>query len=131
MELEAASHWHYTSKGARVFVDNLPGFPNPARVDAEIKEFFKGFEIVAISKIIRPRIADANSLPHHTIGYYLFVDLISKDEADRAVRTLNCRRSWNRVIKVAFPTDSHSWKIEERDRYLGLNPPPLPKGADW
>ncbi|KAG5353836.1 hypothetical protein C0989_001088 [Termitomyces sp. Mn162] len=122
-EAEAASHWRYTRKGARVFVGNLPGFPNPARVDAEIKEFFEGFEIVAISKIIRPRSADVNSLPHHTISHYLFVDLTSTAEADRAVRTLHGRRSWNRLIKVAIPTDTHSWKIEERDRYLTLNPP--------
>ncbi|KAG5732082.1 hypothetical protein E4T56_gene18808 [Termitomyces sp. T112] len=131
-ESEAASHWRYTRKGARVFVGNLPGFPNPARVDAEIKEFFEGFEIVAISKIIRPRSADVNSLPHHTISHYLFVDLTSTAEADRAVRTLHGHRSWNRLIKVAIPTDTHSWKIEERDRYLTLNPPPLPGGgADW
>ncbi|GLB36605.1 putative RNA recognition motif containing protein [Lyophyllum shimeji] len=118
-EQQATSHFNYAGTGARVFVGNLPGFSlDPARVDAEIKDFFQGFEILAISKIIRPRAADSYAAQDQSIGHYVFVDLASTNEADRAVRTLHGAWRWGRTVKVSLPRQQRSWKVEERDKYL-------------
>jgi hypothetical protein len=45
-ELEATAHFDLALTGRRVYVGNLPSFDmKPARVDAELKTFFRGFQM--------------------------------------------------------------------------------------
>ena len=82
------------------------------------KEFFCGFQMYtfyklccietasisscrqAVSKIIPPHVSNLSS------GYYVFVDFSTADEASRAVRALHGTQSWDRAVKVSWPSRS-------------------------
>lgn len=66
----------------------------------------------AVSKIIPPHKSDPSN------GYYAFVDFFTAGDASRAVHILNGAQSWDRPVKVSLAGETHSWKVEERDRYL-------------
>jgi hypothetical protein len=130
-EDEATAHFDYANTGRRVYVGNLPSFDmKPARVDAEIKHFFNGFQmyvhifhpIVSEKKSSFPSEAISKIIPPHpsnlTNGHYLFVDFSTTDEASRAIRQFNGATCWDRAVKVNHTKGGHSWKVEERDRYL-------------
>ena len=67
-----------------------------------------------VSKLIIPQTRDPKNLEKR--GWddrYLFVDLATAEEAERAVKELNGRQSWGVKIRVNKARES-SWKPGER-----------------
>ena len=77
------------NEGRRLYVGGLPKISTQLAVNVAIREIFKGWDVLAISKIIPPHVSK-QALPgsHH----YCFVDLSSAEEAQSAVRALDGRR---------------------------------------
>ncbi|EFE32799.1 ribonucleoprotein, putative [Trichophyton benhamiae CBS 112371] len=113
---DASKHWYgYAAEGRRLFVGGLPRMRNQPTVDYEIRKVFYGFNIEAISKVI---ISNRDKLPlSGSQYYYLFVDLESAEEADKALKTLDGVSAiyGNRLhIRKAR---GNSRKPSERDRW--------------
>ncbi|KAK4132045.1 RNA-binding domain-containing protein [Trichocladium antarcticum] len=74
------------ANGAQLYIGGLGKMIDQEHHDTEIQELLDGFEIVTIGKRITPH-PDTQSVPgnHH----YCFVDLISPEEAERAMTALN------------------------------------------
>ncbi|EEH36401.2 hypothetical protein PAAG_06819 [Paracoccidioides lutzii Pb01] len=114
---DASSHWYdYSSQGRRLFVGGLPRMPNQPTADYEIRKLFYGFNIEAISKVISPHPSKRSQPGNH---YYLFVDLASSEEADRAIEALTgVSAVWGSRVHIN-KARGNSHKPAERDRWEG------------
>ncbi|KAI9854658.1 MAG: hypothetical protein M1813_000905 [Trichoglossum hirsutum] len=110
---DASDHWYgYSDQGRRLYVGGLPRMPDQRTVDNEIRNFFQGFNIDAISKIISPHISKRAQPGNH---YYLFVDFPSADEAAAAARALNGKSpAWGGRL-VVTRARGNSRRVEERN----------------
>lgn len=97
---DASAHWDGAPKpGHRLYVGGLPRIDSQPAVDAEMQALFAGFELTAVSKIISPHPSKAAQPGHH---FYLFVDLASGEEAERAVEALDgARGRWGGRVVVS------------------------------
>ncbi|OQO09202.1 hypothetical protein B0A48_06093 [Cryoendolithus antarcticus] len=75
-----------TAEARRLFVGGMSRIPHPDVVDADIRDLFQGWEVLAVSKLISPRIHWTQEAPGSR--HYCFVDFVSPQEARRAVA--NC-----------------------------------------
>ncbi|ODH38579.1 hypothetical protein ACO22_02279 [Paracoccidioides brasiliensis] len=114
---DASSHWYdYSAQGRRLFVGGLPRMPNQPTADYEIRKLFYGFNIEAISKVISPHPSKRSQPGNH---YYLFVDLASSEEADRAIEALTgVSAVWGSRVHIN-KARGNSHKPAERDRWEG------------
>ncbi|EQL30828.1 hypothetical protein, variant 2 [Blastomyces dermatitidis ATCC 26199] len=114
---DAANHWYdYSAQGRRLFVGGLPRMPDQPTADYEIRKLFYGFNIEAISKVISPHPSKRSQPGSH---YYLFVDLASSDEADRAIEALSgVSAVWGSRVHIN-KARGNSHKPAERDRWEG------------
>ncbi|KAF2830526.1 hypothetical protein CC86DRAFT_162590 [Ophiobolus disseminans] len=79
----------------RLYVGGLPKPVDNHTTDLEIRELFKDFEVEAVSKV--------NSRNRELLrenGWYVFVDLESAEEAERAMAQMNGIVRWDGNIKV-------------------------------
>ncbi|KAJ6010423.1 hypothetical protein N7451_001835 [Penicillium sp. IBT 35674x] len=82
----------------RVYVGGLPRVAEPEVAEAQIKTFFQGYTVEKVSKLFSPHPAKRFEPGEH---YYLFVDLSSVEEAQRALNTLNGQQGpWGGPIRV-------------------------------
>ncbi|KAM7194045.1 hypothetical protein V8F20_008141 [Naviculisporaceae sp. PSN 640] len=72
--------------GKRLYVGGLGKMLDQAQNDAEIRELFAGFDIVAIGKRITPHPSTQGKPGNH---HYCFVDFSSQEEAERAMNATN------------------------------------------
>ncbi|EER29614.1 hypothetical protein D8B26_003817 [Coccidioides posadasii str. Silveira] len=112
---DASSHWYgVADEGRRLFVGGLPRMPNQATADYEIQKLFYGFKIEAISKVISPHPSKRSQPGNH---YFLFVDLESAEEADRAIKTLGgVSAVWGSPLHIN-KARGNSQKPAERDKW--------------
>ena len=101
-----------TEEGRRLYVGGLPRFPTQAEHNQEIRELFKGYEVQVVSKLVSPHASKQTKGGNH---YYCFVDLASREDADRAIAALNGLDKWNWDIIVSRST-AISGKLHERQR---------------
>ncbi|KAJ5736506.1 uncharacterized protein N7483_001631 [Penicillium malachiteum] len=95
----------------RVYVGGLPRVAEPEVVEAHIKAFFQGYKVEKVSKLFTPHPAKRFDPGEH---YYLFVDLSSVEEAQRAMDTLNGKQGpWGGPIRVSRARGTTT-KPEER-----------------
>ncbi|OJD12630.1 hypothetical protein AJ78_06802 [Emergomyces pasteurianus Ep9510] len=114
---DASSHWYdYSAQGRRLFVGGLPRMPDQPTADYEIRKLFYGFNIEAISKVISPHPSKRSQPGNH---YYLFVDLASSEEADRAIEALSgVSAVWGSRVHIN-KARGNSHKPAERDLWEG------------
>ncbi|EER42969.1 ribonucleoprotein [Histoplasma capsulatum H143] len=112
---DAASHWYdYSAQGRRLFVGGLPRMPDQPTADYEIRKLFYGFNVEAISKVISPHPSKRSQPGNH---YYLFVDLASSNEAERAIDALSgVSAVWGSRVHI-HKARGNSHKPAERDRW--------------
>ncbi|KAI1911384.1 hypothetical protein LOZ12_003074 [Ophidiomyces ophidiicola] len=134
---DAATHWYgVAEEGRRLFVGGLPRMPNQAAADYEIQKLFYGFKMCAMPPSSLPKanplltlpliISEAISKvvsPHHSkraqpgSHYFLFVDLESAEEADRAIKVLGgVSAVWGCPVHIN-KARGNSQKPTERDRW--------------
>ncbi|KAF8455985.1 hypothetical protein BGX38DRAFT_119857 [Terfezia claveryi] len=96
---DAPSHWFgQASLGKRLYVGGLPRIDNFTALEAEITKLFSGFKLEAISRLISPDPKRKSTPGNH---YFVFVDMESTKEADRAVeRLLGAPTWWGGKLKV-------------------------------
>ncbi|OCL05748.1 hypothetical protein AOQ84DRAFT_390669 [Glonium stellatum] len=94
----------------RLYVGGLPKPTNQHASDAEIRELFSGFEVVAVSKVISPHESIQSKPGNH---FYAFVDFPSSEEADAAAKALNGKLAFGGRLKVNY-SRSISRKVDER-----------------
>ncbi|KAJ9190987.1 hypothetical protein DTO166G4_8464 [Paecilomyces variotii] len=124
---DASSHFKgYSEQGRRLYVGGLPRPVNQPSVDAEIRKFFDGFNVEAISKVISPHLSKRFEPGDH---YYLFVDLGSTEEALAAMNTLDGRDGpWGGKLKVRR-AKGESVKVDERSKLTASHGTQLPSAA--
>ncbi|KAL1961925.1 hypothetical protein VTN77DRAFT_754 [Rasamsonia byssochlamydoides] len=112
---DASTHWKgYSDQGRRLYVGGLPKLSNQMSIDSEIRNFFKGYNVEAISKLISPHPSKRFEPGNH---YYLFVDFASADEASAAMTALNGQEGpWGGKIKIG-KAHGNSWKPDERKQW--------------
>ncbi|KAI2788245.1 hypothetical protein POX_e06258 [Penicillium oxalicum] len=82
----------------RVYVGGLPRLTEPESVQSNMKTFFQGYNVETVSKVFSPHPAKRFEPGDH---YYLFVDLSSVEEAQRAMDTLNGQQGpWGGPLRV-------------------------------
>ncbi|EHK98759.1 putative ELAV-like protein 2 [Glarea lozoyensis 74030] len=96
----------------RLYVGGPPRFPNQATTNQQIIELFEGYDLQIVSKLISPHESVNQHLGNH---YYCFVDLGSKEDAEKAVAALDGIEKWNWNIIVRH-SSGRSGKIRERQR---------------
>ena len=96
---DAREHWTgQVEQGKRLYVGGLPRIDGQATVDAEMQAVFEGFDIKAVSKIISPHPSKASEQGNH---FYLFVDVASHEEAERAIAALDGKEmEWGGRLRV-------------------------------
>jgi len=96
---EAPDHWFgQASIRKRLYVGGLPRIDNFTALEAEITNLFSGFKLEAISRLISPD-PKRRSIPGN--HYFVFVDMESSEEADRAVdKLLGTPTWWGGKLKV-------------------------------
>ncbi|GAD94512.1 ribonucleoprotein, putative [Paecilomyces variotii No. 5] len=124
---DASSHWKgYSEQGRRLYVGGLPRPVSQQAVDAEIRKFFDGFNVEAISKVISPHLSKRFEPGDH---YYLFVDFPSSDEAQAALSALDGQVGpWGGKLKVS-KAKGESRKVDERTKFNGPSEPQRPSAA--
>ncbi|KAL1883711.1 hypothetical protein Plec18167_002718 [Paecilomyces lecythidis] len=112
---DASNHWKgYSEQGRRLYVGGLPRPESQQVVDTEIRKFFDGFNVEAISKVISPHLSKRFEPGDH---YYLFVDFASSDEAQTAINTLDGQVGpWGGKLKVS-KAKGESVKVDERNKF--------------
>ncbi|KAG0129003.1 hypothetical protein HOY82DRAFT_488800 [Tuber indicum] len=98
-----AAHAASAAEGRRLYIGNLAY----ATTEAQLKEFFEGFSIESISIPTNPRTSRA-------VGY-AFVDVTTKEEAERAIAELSGKEVLERKVSVQLarkPGTSGSSKKE-------------------
>ncbi|KAJ6127601.1 hypothetical protein N7523_003213 [Penicillium sp. IBT 18751x] len=82
----------------RVYVGGLPRVPEQETVESNMKNFFSEFRVEAISKLFAPHPAKRFDPGDH---YYLFVELDTAEETQRAMDTLNGQTGpWGGPLRV-------------------------------
>ncbi|KAJ5661477.1 uncharacterized protein N7477_009093 [Penicillium maclennaniae] len=82
----------------RVYVGGLPRVAEQETVESNMKNFFSEFRVEAISKLFAPHPAKRFDPGDH---YYLFVELDTAEEAQRAMDTLNGQTGpWGGPLRV-------------------------------
>jgi hypothetical protein len=96
---DAREHWTgQAEQGKRLYVGGLPRIDGQATVDAKMQAVFEGFEIKAVSKIISPHASKTGEPGNH---FYLFVDVASPEEAERAITALDGKEmEWGGRLRV-------------------------------
>jgi RNA recognition motif-containing protein len=87
-DAEASAHAVSAAEGRRLYIGNLAY----STTDEQLKEFFHGFSIESTSIPTNPRTGRA-------VGY-AFVDLTTKEEADRAIEELSGKEVQERKVSV-------------------------------
>nr|OQO26852.1 hypothetical protein B0A51_07812 [Rachicladosporium sp. CCFEE 5018] len=72
-----------TAEARRLFVGGMSRIPHSDVVDADIRDLFKGWQVLAVSKLISSRIHWTQAAPGSR--QYCLVDFVSPQEAQRAV----------------------------------------------
>ncbi|KAJ5787010.1 Nucleotide-binding alpha-beta plait [Penicillium paradoxum] len=89
-----------SDSSSRVYVGGLPRVTDHAMVQSNIEVFFKSFKVENVSKLFTPHPAKRFDPGEH---YYLFVDVGTPEEAQRAMQTLNGREGpWGGPLRVQF-----------------------------
>ncbi|TVY44041.1 Multiple RNA-binding domain-containing protein [Lachnellula subtilissima] len=101
-----------TEEGRRLYVGGLPRFPTQAEQNQEIRKLFQDYDVQVISKLVSPHKSKQADPGNH---YYCFIDLGSREDADRAMAALNGLDKWNWNIVVSRST-AISGKLRERQR---------------
>jgi RNA recognition motif-containing protein len=83
----------------RVYVGNLPRPVDNHMSDLEIRDLFKNFVVLAVSKVNWPR-----GDPTPPGKRYAFVDLASNEEAERAIAELHGLSMWGDHLVVKLVT---------------------------
>ncbi|KAJ5302509.1 hypothetical protein N7476_009308 [Penicillium atrosanguineum] len=87
-----------TDSSQRVYVGGLPRVAEQETVESNMKNFFSEFRVEAISKLFAPHPAKRFDPGDH---YYLFVELNTAEEAQRATDTLNGQTGpWGGSLRV-------------------------------
>ena len=96
---DAREHWiGQAEQGKRLYVGGLPRIDGQATVDAEMQAVFEGFNIKSVSKIISPHPSKVSEPGNH---FYLFVDLASSEEAEKAIEALDGKEmEWGGKLRV-------------------------------
>ena len=96
---QAEDHWYnQANHGKRLYVGGLPRVHSSVALEAEVIRIFEGFNVLAVSRQHPPRPSRENIPGNH---HYVFVDLDSRDEADRAVEEMRGRQTpWGGPLKV-------------------------------
>ncbi|CAL5874042.1 uncharacterized protein PFLUO_LOCUS8328 [Penicillium psychrofluorescens] len=82
----------------RVYVGGLPRLGELETLQSQIRSFFDGYTVENVSKLFAPHPAKRFEPGEH---YYLFVDLSSVDEAQRAMEELNgAEGPWGGPLRV-------------------------------
>ncbi|KAJ5693421.1 hypothetical protein N7462_002844 [Penicillium macrosclerotiorum] len=82
----------------RVYVGGLPRLTDASEAQSNMQTFFSGYQVVNVSKVFAPHPAKRFEPGEH---YYLFVDLDSVEEAQRAMDTLNGQPGpWGSPLRV-------------------------------
>ncbi|KAJ5927912.1 hypothetical protein N7466_006868 [Penicillium verhagenii] len=107
------SNSNFSSESSqRVYVGGLPRVAEPEVLEAQMKVFFQGYTVEKVSKLFSPHPAKRFEPGEH---YYLFVDLGSVEEAQRALNTLNGQQGpWGGPIRVQRARGTTITKPEER-----------------
>ncbi|KAI5817717.1 hypothetical protein BZA77DRAFT_309295 [Pyronema omphalodes] len=98
-----AAHAASAAEGRRLYIGNLAY----STTDEQLKEFFSGFSIESTSIPTNPRTGRA-------VGY-AFVDLTTKEDADRAISELSGKEVQERKVSVQLarkPGSTHTAKKE-------------------
>ncbi|KAL1983673.1 hypothetical protein VTN96DRAFT_10102 [Rasamsonia emersonii] len=121
---DASAHFKgYSEQGRRLYVGGLPKLSSQLTIDNEIRNFFKGYNVEAISKLISPHPSKRFEPGNH---YYLFVDFASADEASAAKASLNGQEGpWGGKIKIGHAR-GESWKPDERKNWEAARGKDLP-----
>ncbi|KAL2014460.1 hypothetical protein VTN00DRAFT_1985 [Thermoascus crustaceus] len=121
---DAATHFKgYSDQGRRLYVGGLPRLSDQQAVNGEIRNFFKGFNVEAISKLISPHLSKRFEPGDH---YFLFVDFASADEARAAMNALDGKEGpWGGKLKVRRAKGESS-KPDERNKWAAVNGQDLP-----
>ncbi|MCJ1226267.1 hypothetical protein MMC12_002917 [Toensbergia leucococca] len=121
---DAANRWkgEEAAPGCRLFVGGLPLMAGHDMVDAQVRAFFVGYNVLEKTTHIFPNESEAVSKvvipPGHNGGNdrYLFVDFPNADEATKAMDATNGKTNWGVKVRVN-KSRSYSKKVEERERY--------------
>jgi len=105
-------HNRAAEDGRRLYVGGLPRFENQPDANIKIRELFEGFKVDVVSKVISAHESKKQLPGNHN---YLFVDLVSAEEAEPAIRQLNGLEKWGWKITVNHSSAS-SKKLGERRR---------------
>ncbi|KIK61744.1 hypothetical protein GYMLUDRAFT_42783 [Collybiopsis luxurians FD-317 M1] len=108
---DAEAHWKgYADQRRRLYVGGLPQLTTHRAVNGDIQELFKDYQIEAISKRISP------NPPRRGNHYYVFVDFVSAEDADHAVRSFNGKHALGTILKVSHAR-GNSRKVDERKQW--------------
>jgi RNA recognition motif-containing protein len=86
-----------------LYVRGLPKFPRKADRDQGILDLFEGFELETIGKLISPGSSVCEKPGNH---HYCFVNLLRKEDIDRAIVALDGISRWGWNVIVSRPTGS-------------------------
>jgi RNA recognition motif-containing protein len=120
---ESRDHLRQPSvEGRRLYVGGLSKPLDTLTSDTELRELFKDFKVVGVSKVKSPR-------ENHRPGnhFYAFVDLESNEEAEEAAKRLNGTMAFGQRLKVNLATLGsgrdlfESAKREKTTRYGNRN----------
>ncbi|KAJ5095027.1 hypothetical protein N7532_007318 [Penicillium argentinense] len=88
----------HSDSSRRVYVGGLPRLTDQDAVKSNIRTFFEGFQVEEISKLFTPHPAKRFEPGEH---YYLFVDLVSVEAAERAMDSLHEKMGpWGGALRV-------------------------------
>ncbi|KAI8816554.1 uncharacterized protein EV422DRAFT_545709 [Fimicolochytrium jonesii] len=115
-------------EGRRLFVGGLPRMAPQKAVDCAIQELFKGFEVVAVSKMVSPWHAAGESPGDR---FYVFVDLSSKSDADGAIGKLDGKKSpWTEgKLIVRLARKKINMKLAQEQFALSERTPPFVRSS--
>ncbi|KAJ5963228.1 Nucleotide-binding alpha-beta plait [Penicillium vulpinum] len=89
-----------SDSSSRVYVGGLPRLTDHGAVQSNIEIFFKGFKVENVSKVFAPHPAKRFDPGEH---YYLFVDVGTAEQAQKAMNTLNGQEGpWGGPLRVQF-----------------------------
>ncbi|KAI1337586.1 RNA-binding domain-containing protein [Xylariaceae sp. FL0016] len=108
----AFGRYRQDMSGKRLYVGGLPRMHDQATNFEEMSEFFKGFQVEAISKRVSAHAKKKTEPGHHD---FCFVDLATPQEAYDAMKVLNGRTFRGLRLKVSIASEGQSRKWKERD----------------
>ena len=121
--LESRDHLRQPAlEGRRLYVGGLSKPLDTLTSDTELRELFKDFKVVGVSKVKSPR--ESHRPGNH---FYAFVDLESKEEAENAIKRLNDTMVFGKRLRVNLATSGsgrdlfESVKREETTGYGNQN----------